>query len=291
MDWLEKLSLGAWKYRSILSKSGGPIERLASREIQLPTGQAFEVLAYLKPELTEVSQHQIYGSADGSGTDKRFSVACNKAISEALERWAFYNLCDSEHAKLYGFDREPSTTGMAAFPGLFRNSAKRIAYFEAIERWSLTWWWENGLPSRRLDQINGIELITPWSSESSTVILWTDKAPHAYGFAAGTHLKKAIAKAQIELQRNQVVLGNGDLPEVDSIQEKRLINFAREEGFNLFMKRVEKSKVLLTVPERPLLIINREVDGPWSRYATVWRCLFDPVSRRHLGSDVDYFLF
>src|SRR5580658_3244083 len=120
--------------------------------------------AYLCPGLQPRKPiKEVYGDASGSGTHESPMVARYMAISEAMERWAFYATASSERRGAYGFDVDPMSTGMAAFPGLFSHQARRKAYLEALERFTLLAWWEGMLPSFEID--------TEWP-EVKAVVLW-----------------------------------------------------------------------------------------------------------------------
>lgn len=304
------MSLAAWKYRHAMADLGGPIERLALREQEITPGvRGYEALAYLRADLRSPGEaHAIYGHADGTGSARLRHVASHIAISEALERWAFYSLQGSNQAKQFCFDLEPSTTGMAAFPGLFKRTVAGAARREAIERWSVCRWWEGGLFARplytRFDEILAIEVTTPWP-EVSTVIVWGQSPAtklYSYGFAAGENTNIAVGRALIERTRNLIVLdkyaeGEGRAaatgkPSLLLLQEQRLFHFASEQGHAAFIECVEKSKVVKSTRlQIPTVLVDAEIGGDWSVYATVWRCLFQFESGRHLEENPKYFLF
>ena len=141
------LSMAPLKYRNILSSRGGPVERLMVRQGQLLTGEAcFESYVYLKeslrPSYLDERGFQIYGSVDGTGAAKWKNQAIYRAISEAVERWAFRETHISSSRKKYGFDINATTDGMAAFPGITRTAARQAAFYEALERATICEWWE-----------------------------------------------------------------------------------------------------------------------------------------------------
>ena len=75
-------------------------------------------------------------------------VARYMAISESLERWAFHVKVNDFDRDLYGFDRDASSNGMAAFPGLFSSQCRKKAYWEALERFCVIAWWDGRLAAR-----------------------------------------------------------------------------------------------------------------------------------------------
>ncbi|MBI3534188.1 MAG: hypothetical protein HY072_01700 [Deltaproteobacteria bacterium] len=117
MDWVKTVNLAPLKYRNILMEQGGPIARLSIIQKQLtPSIVGHEALAYLVKDLKNGwnLKHRIYGNVDGAGSSEYKNQASYKSISEALERWAFYEIYNNAKVKnKYGFNIDPTTTGMA----------------------------------------------------------------------------------------------------------------------------------------------------------------------------------
>lgn len=310
------MNLSAWRYRNVYSEYGGPIQRIAVR--QLPSSSLiqpdhYEAYAYLCDTYTgRECQGLLYGGAGGTGTSKHKNVACYKAISEALERWAFYELHQSKDMRQYGFDIEPTTTGMAAFPGLTKKHARDIARLEAIERWTVCAWWE-GFIGARCDRslTNGIDALfldTPFERAHVSILHRKSdiNGTHAYAFAAARSESESVSKALDELSRNLRILEDDanmvlfDGPYYGgkgmSLNEKRLIFFATSDGYDVFSKRASLSmnaNIDDSVKGKwtPRVLIDREVIGPWSRYACVWRHIFEPVSDKHFDSNAGHYFF
>lgn len=299
MDW-RKISLAPWRYRNVLQERGGPISSLSVREILYWGQPAYEAYAELPPQYAPQSESSLYGRVHGSGTHALRSQAIYRAASEAIERWAFFESL-SQYPNSYGFYLDPSTTGMAAFPGLTEKSARPIAYYEAAERWSLMAWWEKRIDHKQLlrdlsSGINGIEILSPIPNVA-TVILWKEEASFtAYGFAGHKNLSLAIKKALVELWRNCTILSDYQKnPKIipGTINERRLLHFAVKDGRRDFVARISNTQSFSGASvEKPRLLIDEPIAGPWSSYAFVWRCLFD--SSELLGSEStndNYFLF
>jgi hypothetical protein len=230
------------------------------------------------------------------------SVAVHKAISEALERWAFYALVDGDSC---GFDLNKSTAGIAAWPGISKRGARRNALLEAVERWSLIEFWGANLATRQIegllpDRVFGIEIVHPFAG-IHTVVLRAEgvKSAVAYGFGAGYSLPKAVASALKELDRNLRVLkryseSNGASDAELNLSERRLLYFSNNVGANHFDK-VAAASLTMIIPEAseniPSLIVDQELVGPWSKYARVWRCLFENRNVHWRSKDEDFFLF
>src|SRR4051812_18550664 len=136
------LSLAGLRYRNVLAEFGGPVERIEAGHFFVRGRPAILANATLSQGLIRKERLFLFSDAHGTGVAPVASVARHKAVSEALERWAFHSLVRSERAEQFGFDVDPSTTGMSAFPGVLRRQARRSAVLEAVERFSLIAWWE-----------------------------------------------------------------------------------------------------------------------------------------------------
>lgn len=281
------LSLAALRYRSVTAP-GGPLASLVDGPGELWDGRPCRhAFATLRPELRGPVRPSLYGDADGQGTAVTRSEACHRAVSEALERWAFYAASRGPEAARLGFDVEPSTTGMAAFPGVTAAAARGLARLEAIERWSLLEWWRGRLPSRSRRGPGGsaeaLEVRTPFA-RAAVAVVWTPPATGgpgaAYGFAAGPDFATAAQKAAVELARNRRVLSErGPGAEPSLANERRLTFFASAEGHGAFLDRSRASALMPEgLPPEPPAVVDRELEGPWSRFAHVWRVLW-----RHEG--------
>lgn len=151
------LNLASVKYANCFQSDGGPISGLEESWFDIQ-GEKFAVAnATLAPGLSKKApqQNKVYASADGSGVHRNPVTARHIAISEALERWAHYQLWNSEDRTRYGFDVDPTSNGMSAFPGLFPGQARTYAYSEAIERYTLFSWWEGITEAIPVDQPHG----------------------------------------------------------------------------------------------------------------------------------------
>lgn len=296
-------NLASLRYQQVLSQNGGPLTRVSCSEISLLGGRWFEANAYLRPEHTAGLWHrQVFGSASGSGTDRSPLVARFKAISEAMERWAHWATFSAPDAGRYGFDVDPSSNGMAAFPGLFARQARGAALMEATERFNLLNWWEGRLAATAV--------AAPWPDADAfviesdlpgvTVILHrrSERGHHAFGHASRPTLGAACEAAAVEMERHEtavgyyVLAGCGRGHDADSDMhpiEQRSLFFASDEGYEAFRERVACRPV--GARPKPRVIFDGAVPGPWARYAHVWRVLFEPPSLRFLSREPEYFLW
>jgi hypothetical protein len=301
------MNLAKWKYSQILKEQGGPIARVSVREIDFFGTPSFEAYSYLDLEKVPYKEtiNCIYGHSHGSGTSSKRELAIYKAISEALERWAWFH-CVSENNSWQSFsdlrfDASSSTEGFAAYPGFFARSPREIAFSEALERWAVSSWWERRLKHRISVQydssICSLEIDQPFCTHS-VAILWRDWTfGRTYGFACGDNFTFAYQKALVELDRNSRVLkeyfSKGKRgSEIDNLNEKRILFFAGGSGIAKFEQRIASEVVGHF--EAPQLIVDLPVIGPWTKYTHVWRCLFDSSnldpSRRNENA-IDYFCF
>lgn len=296
------LSFAAFRYRNVLVSAGGPIERLEVADATVFGERCFLANAYLGKDLGgNREESALYSRANGSGTDASPMVARFKAVSEAMERWAHWQLHASPDRAKYGFDVDPSSNGLAAFPGFWRRQARGGALLEAAERFNLLNWWEGRLTALETEtRWPGVRAATLCSQAPGiTVILFkrTKAGFVAYGHAAAMSFDAACWKAAEEMERHAQVVQKYALSHAGSIRdplpvtahplERRSLFFAREEGHELFLER-------LRTPARAeaelKLVYDGPVPGPWNRYADVWRVVYAPPSRRFLGREENYFM-
>jgi hypothetical protein len=289
------LTLAGVRFRNVLEEQGGPIERIEAGKFSVRGRPWFQANAFLRPGCTPNRAHEVYGNADGTGANKCPLKAQHMAISEAMERWAYEATADSDRAADFGFDVDPSTNGMAAFPGIIARQARRRAHLEAIERHSIMCWWE-GLMEGYLISTDwpGVEavLIKGPSSGITAVTFTKTDTGYAVGHAADEAVGVAVERAIIEMERHAAVVrywhaSNDASKQPAQISEQRALHFSTEEGFARIKDRIGV-KPPSPAPEMEVLC-DREIDGPWSQYSTVWRVAFRPPSRKFLSADSTYF--
>jgi hypothetical protein len=298
------LNLAPIRYDRVLRKDGGPIERLEKATLNVREGALFAVNAYLDAGLRpQRGKAQIYGDADGGSTHRNELVARFKAISEAIERWAFWDRSGSNSADLYGFDIDNSTTGMAAFPGLFLTKARHAARIEAIERFALQHWWEGRLAHEEIPGPFGSRAVyikLPFDDVAAVVVYEDDPVLGTahYGYGAGATLPLAMEQAHAEMVRQRLVINRYvernpsptmGLAAIQGTHERRSIFFALPQGRALFQERLESTP--WSPISKPKRVYDGWIPGPWDRYATVWRCLYEPPSDDHASSRMDYFFW
>ena len=300
------LNLAPIKFVKSLSTSGGPISKVEYGPFMVAGKNLFQANAYLDPKVKPShSPSTVYSNADGTGTHSSPMVARYMAISEAMERWALHCLSLSDRKNDYGFDKDPSSNGMSAYPGLFKRQARTKAYLEAVERYSLIAWWEGLLNGRVREtawpQVSAVQIEHPFS-KMSVVVLWQlcDGGFYSYGFAAGRTFKTACWKALIELCRSAKVLEHffsqnpglrvDDTLTIPDLFERRAVFFALPEGFQIFRKRLSRNCRTAQM-HLPSISFDGEIKGPWSKYATVWRVVIPMPTRSFLKPNVNFFFW
>ena len=298
------INLASFRYRKILAEHGGPVDRLAVTDATVLGERQFQANAFLRPDLVAWrSAGKVFGEAAGTGTADSPMEARFKAISEAIERWAHMAVLTSPDRHRCGFDVDPSSNGMAAFPGLWRRQARPAAQMEAAERFNVLSWWEGRLAAREVEtRWPGVRAVVIESAAPGVTVILYRRAPsghYAYGHAAGPDFEAACRRAAIELERHEFVVQRfllahagatpGELPRTAHPIERRSLFFAQPEGHGLFLERLHSA------PRRersdPVLVYDGPVRGPWDQYAGVWRVVYEPPSERFLGSDEQYFFW
>jgi hypothetical protein len=294
------ISFAGLKYRNVLAEHGGPVASIQAGQFSVRGRPAVLANATLVPGLTRKGSLTLFGNVDGTGVDRIASVARHKAVSEALERWAFFATVHSERAEEFGFFADSSTTGMSAFPGLVRRQARRSAVLEAVERYSLVAWWEGLAAAQAIETdwpgISAIAIEGPFGGVTVVAYAQTAWGGYVYGHAAEESFGAACERAVTELARHDWVMRGmwlttiaGKRAEATNIFERRNLFFATEEGHELFQQRIAQ-RVSQPMP-RPEVLCDRAIPGPWEDYATVWRFALRPLSDGYLrGGDRYFFL-
>lgn len=284
------LNLAPIKYANCFHVDGGPIQSLEESSFEIRGEQFAAVNATLTPGLTRKDgRYKLYSSADGSGVHRNPVTARHIAISEALERWAHAQLWNSADASRYGFDLDPSSNGMAAYPGLFPQQARAFALGEAIERFALLAWWHGATDATPVEIAgwdgDAYQIRQPFPGFEVVLLRRFDQEARypCYGYGSGKNLTQACFRAEVELERSRFILGRffggnpgfelGDLSALKDHLEKRLVYFSLPEGTHVFEEKMAQTNArgALSLPD---VIFDGEIPGPWSQWATVWRVCF-----------------
>ena len=292
---LGRLNLAPVRFRRACAPDG-PIARVEWTTLGLYGVSICQANAWLQPGLRPPRRKGLYSDADGTGSAPTPAVARHKAISEALERWAFDVSFDGPDRVRFGFDLDPTSSGMAAFPGLVSSAARKAALTEAIERSCLIAW-SAGLTGSRTASTEwpGVEAVEIESPAGGTCVILYRRSPagfYVYGHAAANSFTGACEKALVELGRNERVMARNFGASVPAqpanLFERRCVFFASEEGHQRFLRRIGARAA---GSWRPRLVVDAEISGPWSAYATVWRVLFQPPVDHFLSDELDFFLW
>lgn len=292
------INLAPWFYRELLEENQ-IIDSPRFFKAKILTGEElFEAICTLKSTLRPewVACSVVYNNCDGAGTSKYKNIAVYKAISEALERWAFYTTADIDEKK-FCFDLNPTTTGMAAYPSFTAKNARDNSILEANERWAIHEFWRGNLPAKErfssIQNLRHLEIITPFKNCNISIVVHKVNDRYLYAFAAGKSLKNSFHHALVELARNVRVMKKLEgavyvLEDFDDISDRRLFYFSSEEGHDLFDGKVKYSP--LSIKANPRVICDLEMRGEWSLYTKVWRYLYDG-SYPDSDSDHSFFMF
>lgn len=295
------MNLAPFRYRRVLSIHGGPIRAIECGSTSVMGRRMFQANAFLADGLRPVVRaNVIYGNPDGTGTATRPSVARHKAVSECLERWAHHVVQSSPEAARYGFDVDPSSNGMAAFPGLLHSQARKVALGESAERFALAGWWSGAFDAVPLGEVfpgvEGWQLENPVSRHVIVLLhALADVGVHAFGHGSGNSLADACLRAAVELARAQYVLrryarhaSKDGVSQPRSMLERRCLHFSSEVGYAEFCERMAQRKWRSVEPE---FVFDGEIPGPWSDYACVWRVVIAPPSDQFLDRNANFFFW
>lgn len=291
------INLAPLYYLNIMESQGGPISEVktAKTNIDFYT-QGYKTLVKLRSDLIDRRSNLIiYTDCDGTGSDQYQKISFYKAVSEAIERWSYFCVKDSgEH----GFRVDKTTNGMAAFPSLFKRSARKNALYEAFERWAILHWWHGFVDCSNVESFDfGKVVYISHSNDNLVAAIVFSECPnnkYAFGFAASNTKSNAFKKSLIELKRNYDILSAVDdekefkIKTFGGLTERRLLYFSSTTGYEHFIDRTLSR--LSSNSIKPNLVVDEKIDGPWSQYAMVWRCLFYNEVEENMERD-DVFIF
>ena len=293
------INLAPWFYKKLLAEND-IVSIPEFFEVQTLDGiSQYEAVISLKDSLRPswLSHSEVYRNCDGSGTDKYKNIAVYKAISEALERLAFYEAVDSYNSS-FCFDINPTTTGMAAFPHFKTKYARSNAKAEAVERWAIHEFNKMHLPivehQSSIKNLRHFEIVTPFRDIKVSITVYEYSGFYAYGFAGGEDLSQSFRRSLIELDRNIRVLEKYEQKEKTSEElkatvDKTILYFSKKDGRERFDFLV-KSAPSHIVNLNPKILCDKEIKGKWSEYTTVWRFLIED-SYFDCSKDKTFFMF
>jgi len=226
----------------------------------------------------------LFHPADGSGVGATRLEARAKAVSEALERWAFFATQSGPDYTRYGYSYANNSKGMAAFPSFFTHHARRLAVAEAYEHFAVDAWWQGALAhwSVQRDGATIVFIDVPqFAGFIALAIRHLQLRDYvaAYGFGSGNTPAQAEEKAQLEACRLETLLADRDqnfkrrAPVLTA--EQRMLHLASPAGYSSIRDRLRVRPWRGSIA--PKVIFDGPVTGSWSRYAHVWRHALEPV--------------
>lgn len=280
-----ELNLAPWYYRNLIGENQLIETPLFYKVSNVFGEEYFESNVSLKSISTTLKfeKSSIYNNCDGSGADSYKNIAIYKAISEALERMAFYESINvSSHD--YGFGDNPTTTGMAAYPHFNYSKARLNAQTEAVERWAVHQFNKSFVPvvivNTNLNNLEHFELITPFRDKYKiSLIAYKYLDFYVYSFAGGKTIELSFRKALIELNRNlKILLKNENYKNSYSYYsdptDRTLIYYSSNEGYQKFKALINSAPSRL-INTHPKILCDSPIVGRWSTYTKVWRYLLE----------------
>lgn len=285
------LNLAPLRYAFVAEK-GGPIAQIEyGHDFYL--GESWQLSrATLQPDLQHPMGNdlQLFHPADGTGVGKSRLEARAKAISEALERWAFYETSSGPDYMFYGYQHSMSTKGMAAFPGLRSRASRRLAVAEAFEYFTVDAWWSGALTHWAVERDDAtiVFIDQPYFSGCVAIAirhLNLCDYPVAYGIGSGDTPAEAETKAQLEASRLETILELRDRVPAHARnkpvleQEQRILKYTSPEGYAIVKDRLSTAPWHPT--PKPKIIFDGPIPGPWNKFTSVWRYVLEPYPVEH----------
>jgi len=239
----------------------------------------------------------------GGGWSRDKEVSQCKAVSEAIERWAFRYYCRGEKGNA-GLDIDPTSNGFAALPA-FLGEDRLItgAFCEAVERWALGRMWDHGdiglmetesleSPATELFECSKGKLhcfMTKFLAakpgqvcrEEVTFCLCifeTSEGGAIPGSACGTDRSSVFERAAAEAFVNLSAFNSMRKKKIgvfEDILEKRLHFFgSRPDGYKEVSGKLNRSGGTASC-EVPEVIFSKRLSGPWEPEVLVHRVLVD----------------
>jgi len=300
------LSLAPVKYANIFASDGGPVYSIEESKLYLGDRHwAVANVRLIDRYRPQSSGHVLFAALDGTGLDLNPLHARYKAISEALERWALLEVRKREDRDRYGFAEDPTSNGMAAFPGFFSRQARKYALREAVERYALIAFWHGMLRLESASSgvytgLTSYRIVQPFKHHEVAIVRRESKKGFTtFGYGAGERWEDAVQSAVLEMERSNILLELfykrnpgiecGDLSTIVEFVERRLVYFSMPEGVECFEEKLQASQSVQIAPKKPEVLFDGEIKGPWSRYANVWRVAFKMPSRDFLDPDQMFF--
>lgn len=238
--------------------------------------------------------------AGGGWSRDREESQC-KAVTEAVERWAF-RLYSMDSPAAAALDLDPTTNGFAALPSSF--GEERLlggAYCEAVERWVLSRIWDEGqfpvreicpeesavkglFPQGAAVRFYGTELKSafPGAERIYFVLCLVKTAAGGVlpGSACGVSLNDTLLRSACEARVHFSMNARMNGIELVNLIERRLRHFAEHSsGFALVSSRLRVCSEASIVAAPPAVSIRR-LPGDWEPEISICRVMVE--QSRHI---------
>ena len=290
--------MSAIRLLRFLNKERGPVTAITSVPYpSLWSARLWHSTATLHHSYVLPDSGRVLVSA-GSGWSPDREESQAKAVTEAVERWAYSlyqkNMCDA------ALDKDNTTTGFAALPE--EAPAARLilsAYSEAVERWLISSIWDAAdIPLteteadpgvfrklfKKLDgrlhcfrtrlKALGVPVPVGETLEFCLYIFETAQGGVVPGSACGGNWDIVSQRALTEVFTHATAfrrLEKQPSAAISNILERRLLRFGADPGG--FVKVIERfrrgsGKIM---PETPPVIFSRQLPGPWNPEISIHR--------------------
>lgn len=294
-----------------LNREMGPIVKLQTQEWGKAISPFFYSKAQLSPQISRSYRVNDLLGFGGGGWSRSRLESQEKAITEAIERWAFL-FCMENSFDDVGLELDPTSNGFAALPaGLGEDRCFLHSACEAIERYILCSIWEQknvqlkplnwrtalsvGFRSVFTDFLDGLVLYeysflahseqklftqvgNNWGSIKFVLALrFQHGGGVVCGSACGIDSLALPERAALEAFNHQRVLNAfkaNDLPPGATITDQRLLHFGRNRDAELRVKETIDLNVSTNeVLPRPEFTLVKKLQGPWLPEVMVTRVL------------------
>jgi len=259
--------------------------------------------------------HVLRPCGAGWSTDKEESQC--KAVTEAVERWAF-RYCSKHSPAEAGLEVNPTTDGFAALPATLGEKRLLIhAYCEALERWGLNRLWDHGDIAFRhvkphddrllklfvpfpgelhcFEAVASLDRSSPVSPTQLTFCLCVFETPtggaipgSACGASPQATLERAVLEAYVHV-RAFAKMKDRAVESFENLIEKRLCFFGNQtRGYAMVKERI-KETVSPAPIKAPDIAFSKRLNGPWNPEVLVLRVMLSGDSKAANDTALDRF--
>lgn len=260
----------------------------------------------------------------GGGWHRDRQHSQEKAIVEAIERWAFKNLLDQK-ADFAGLEWDSTSNGFAAVPSYFgERRAFEHSYCESLERYALNLFWEERrLPLKKVNPTalrpelrelfrifkghlthHHARLAAPNNSVISDMsadplhfvltLFWREDGGVLPGSACGPAFETVIERATLEAFNHMVAVMNierGDVRPSHTVTDRRLVRFGSDKKTQMEIdEAIQQCEQIHEISIAPSILLARRFCGPWEPEVIVTRVLVANSRPINEGDDSRFFI-